>query len=118
MRKSALVSVPLLLVVLLSGCAGPGADQASNPLKDLEGVVDLIPWAKSIASDATAEQLTARVDEITAGLSSLQIPDATRADIEARLKALSAGVAADPANVAAHVTELNAIIDEVKAAVQ
>ena len=118
MRWRAGVIVPLLLAVLLSGCAGPAADQGSNPLKDLEGVVDLIPWANSVASDATAEQLTARVEEITAGLPSLDIPDATRADIKARLTALSSAVAADPANVATHIAELNAIIDEVKAAVQ
>lgn len=118
MRRRAGVIVPLLLAVLLSGCAGPAADQGSNPLEDLEGVVDLIPWAKSIASDASAEQLTARVEDITAGLPSIDIPDSTRADIEARLTALSSAVAADPTNVAAHVAELNVIIDEVKAAVQ
>jgi hypothetical protein len=118
MRKRAVVVVPLLLVALLSGCAGLTADPGSNPLKDLEGVGDLIPWAKSIAADASAEQLTARIAEITAGLPSLDISDAVRADIEARLKALGAAVAADPANVAAHAAELNAIIDEVKAAVQ
>ena len=117
MTKRSVVAIPLLLVVLLSGCAGPAGDQGSNPLKDLEGVVDLIPWAKSVAADATAEQLTARVDEVIAGLPSLDIPEATRADLEARLTALGAAVAADPAN-AAHVAELNAIIDEVKAAVQ
>jgi hypothetical protein len=118
MTKRSFVAIPLLLVVLLSGCAGPAADQGANPLKDLEGVVDLIPWAKSVASDATAEQVTARVDEVIAGLPSLDIPEATRADLEARLTALGAAVAADPANAAAHVAEINAIIDEVKAAVQ
>ena len=118
MRKPAVVAVPLLLVVLLSGCAGPDGEQGSNPLKDFEGVVDLIPWAKSIGSDATAEQLTARVDEIVTGLPSLDIPDAARADLEARVKALGEAVKADPADTAAHVAELNAIIDEVKAAVQ
>jgi hypothetical protein len=118
MRKRAVVVVPLLLVVLLSGCAGPAGEQASNPLKDLEGVVDLIPWAKSIASDASADQLTARIDEIIAGLPSLDISDASRAELEARLKDVGEAVAADPANAAAHVAELNTIIDEVKAAVQ
>jgi len=118
MRKPAVVAVPLLLVVLLSGCAGPAGEQGPDPLKDLEGIVDLIPWAKSIAGDATAEQLTARVDEIIAGLPSLDIPEAARADIEARVKTLGEAVKADPADTAAHVAELNAIIDEVKAAVQ
>jgi hypothetical protein len=118
MRKPAVVAVPLLLVVLLSGCAGPAGEQGPNPLKDLEGVVDLIPWAKSIAGDATAEQLTARVDEIMAGLPSLDIPDSARADVEARVTALSEAVKGDPADTAAHVAELNAIIDDVKAAVQ
>jgi hypothetical protein len=117
MRMRAVVAVPLLLIVLLGGCAGPAGEQGSNPLKDLEGVVDFVPWAKSIAADAAAEQLTARVEEITAGLRSLDISDTTRADIETRLKALGAALAADPANAAAHIAELNAIIDEVKAAV-
>ena len=118
MGKRAGIVVPLLLAVLLSGCAGPVVDQGSNPLKDLEGVVDLIPWAKSIASDASAEQLTARIAAISAGIPSLDISDTTRADIEARLKKLSEALAADPANAAAQVGELNAIIDEVRAAAQ
>ena len=117
MNKRAIV-VPLLLAALLTGCAGTAADDGSNPLKDFEKVIDLIPWAKSIAADASAEQLTARIAEITAGLPSLDISDAERTAIEARLKALSDALAADPNNPAVHVAELNAIIDEVKAAVQ
>ncbi|MET0888424.1 MAG: hypothetical protein ABWX92_18465 [Mycetocola sp.] len=118
MSKRAFVVVPALLVLVLGGCAGPAADEGSNPLKDFEKVIDLIPWAKSIAGDASAEHLTARIAEITAGLPSLNIPDATRADVAARLKAVSDSLLADPSNTAAAVTELNAVIDEVKAAVQ
>ncbi|WP_091705859.1 hypothetical protein [Microbacterium sp. cf046] len=107
----------MLLVVLLGGCAGP-ADGGSNPIEDFEKVIDLIPWAKSIAADATAEQVTARIAEITAGLPSLDITDAERSAIETKLTALSDAVAANPSDTAAHAAELNAIVDEVKAAVQ
>ena len=82
MSKTAIVVAPLLVVALLGGCAAPAPDQ--GPLKDLESVIDLIPWAKSVAADASADQLTARIAEITAGLPSLDIPDATRTEVESR----------------------------------
>ena len=109
--------MPFVLVAVLAGCAVP-ADAPSNPLNDLEKVIDLIPWAKSVAAEATAEQVTARIAEATAGLPSLDIPEATRSEIESRLTALSAAVSADPGKMAAHANELNAILDEIKAAVQ
>jgi len=116
MRKPAMIVVPLILVVLLGGCATPMPGQGTNPLNDLEKVVDLIPWAKSVAAGASAEQLTARVAEISAALPSLDIPQATRADIEARLGELTASVLADPSNAGSHASELNAILDEIRAA--
>lgn len=117
MVRRAGVVVPLLAAVLLTACAGPTADGGPQPLDGFEKVIDLIPWAKSIAADASAEQLTARIAEISAGLPSLEIDDATRTDIQNRLTSLSASLAADPGSASAHVDELNAIIDEVRAAV-
>jgi len=81
MRKPAIIVVPLLVAAFLSGCAAPAPGQGTNPLKDLESVIDLIPWAKSIAADASAEQVTARILEISVGLPSLDISDATRAGL-------------------------------------
>lgn len=118
MGKSAIIVVPLLFAALLSGCAVPAPDQSTNPLKDLDSAIDLIPWAKSVAADASAEQLTARIAEISAGLPSVNLADATKTDVQNRLSALGEAVAADPSNAAAHVAELNGIIDEIAAAVQ
>jgi len=118
MRKPALIVAPLLLAAMLGGCAAPGAEPGSNPLNDIEKVIDLIPWAKSIAADASADELTGRIAEITAGLPARDIPEATRTEIQDQLKALDAAVCADPGNAAAHVSELNAILDDVKAALQ
>ena len=73
MRKPALVVVPLLLAALLGGCAAGSDEPPSDPVSDLEKVIDLIPWAKSIAADASADELTARITEITADLGSLDI---------------------------------------------
>jgi len=115
MRKPAMIVVPLIVVALLGGCA-PMAGQGANRLNELEKVIDLIPWAKSVAADASSQQLTARVGEIRAGLPSLDIPAATRADIEARLNELAESLLADPSSAGAHASELNAILDEIRAA--
>jgi hypothetical protein len=118
MSKPTMAVVPLLIAALLGGCTAPVPDLSDNSVEDLQNVIDLIPWAKSVAGDASTDQLSARIAEITAGLPSLDIPDATRTEVGSRLKVLSAAVLADPSNAAAHATELNAIIDEMKAAVE
>lgn len=116
MRTHARLIVPVLAVALLSGCAAPGAGEGSNPLSDVEKVIDLIPWAKSVAADADANTVAQRIEEIKAGLPSLDIPPATRTEIERRLAELSAAVRANPSDAEAHVTELNAILTDIAAA--
>ena len=115
MNRPAIVVVPVLVAALLGGCAVSPAEQPANPVQDL---IDIIPWAKSVAADATADELTARIAEITARLPTLDISDARRAEIERKLKALDAAIRADPSNLAAHATELNAILDEIKTALE
>ena len=115
MNRPAIVVVPLLLVSLLGGCAVSPAEQPSNPIQDL---IDIIPWTKSVAADASADELTARIAEITAGLPTLDIWDAKRAEIEGKLRAMDAAIRADPSNLAAHATELNGILDEIKTALE
>ena len=114
MKRPARLVAPLLLVALLSGCAVAPAGQGSNPLQDL---VDIIPWAKSVAADATAEEVTARIAEISAQLPTLDIPEGTRTELEAKLKALAAAIRAEPGNVAAHIAAANEVIDDIKAAI-
>ena len=116
MSKPRMAVVPLLIAALLGGCTAPVPDLGDNPVDDLQNVIELIPRAESVAADAGTDQLTARISEITAGLPSLDIPDATRTEVESRLKALGIAVLADPPEAAAHATDLNAIIDEVKVA--
>ncbi|WP_314502652.1 hypothetical protein [uncultured Microbacterium sp.] len=82
----------------------------------MSDLIDLIPWAKSVAGDATVQELTSRIAEVTAGLSSLDIPEADRAALQARLTALGAAIAADPSEVAKHADELNEILDDIRAA--
>jgi hypothetical protein len=113
MKKRGLFVAPILLVVLLGGCTVPAPDPSSNPLTD---VIDLIPWAKSVAGDASAQELTARIAEVTAGLSSLDVSDSERAELQGRLSQLGQAIAADPADVAAHAAELNAILEDIRAA--
>ena len=115
MNRPAIVVVPVLLAALLGGCTVSPAEQPANPVQDL---IDIIPWAKSVAADATADELTARIAEITAGLPTIDISDAKRAEIEGKLRAMDAAIRADPSNLAAHATELNAILDEIKAVIQ
>ena len=115
MRKPSWLIAPLLLVALLGGCAVPVPAASSNPVSDL---IDLVPWAKSVAGDANAQELEARIAEITARLPELDISDAERAEVAARLQKLGAAISADPADSAAHAAELNAILDELKAAAQ
>ena len=115
MRKPSWLIAPLLLVALLGGCAVPVPAASSNPVSDL---IDLIPWAKSVAGDATAQELQARIAEITARLFELDISEAKRAEVAARLQTLGAAVVAEPADSAAHAAELNAILDELRAAAQ
>ena len=115
MRKPSWLIGPLLLVAMLGGCAVPVPAASSNPVSDL---IDLIPWAKSVAGDATAQELQARIAEITARLPELDISEAKRAEVAARLQTLGAEISADPADSAAHAAELNAILDELKAAAQ
>ena len=115
MRKPSWLIAPLLLVAMLGGCAVPVPAASSNPVSDL---IDLIPWAKSVAGDATAQEVEARIAEITARLPELDISEAKRAEVAARLQTLGAAVVAEPADSAAHAAELNAILDELKAAVQ
>lgn len=116
MRAPVRFLVPVVAVALLSGCAAPVADEGSNPLSDVEKVIDLIPWAKSVAADADANTVLERIEEIKAGLPSLDIPAATRTDIERRLSEVGDAVRADPSDAAAHVAELNTILAEVAAA--
>ena len=76
-------------------CGAIGRPGLEPPIRD---VIDIIPWAKSIAADASANELTARIAEISAGIPTLDIPDAARTEIEDKLKALKAAVLADPGN--------------------
>ena len=115
MRKPSWLIAPLLLVALLGGCAVPVPAASSNPVSDL---IDLIPWAKSVAGDANAQELEARIAEITARLPELDISDAERAEVAARLQTLGAARSADPADSAAHAAELNTILEELRTAVQ
>ena len=78
----------------------------------MSDLIDLIPWAKSVAGTATAQELEARIAEITARLPELDISEAKRAELAAKLQALDAAVVAEPAESAAHIAELNAILDE------
>jgi len=115
MRKPSWLIAPLLLVAMLGGCAMPVPAASSNPVSDL---IDLIPWAKSVAGTATAQEIEARIAEITARLPELDISDAKRAEVAGQLQTLGAAVVAEPADTAAHAAELNAILGELKAAVQ
>ena len=91
----------------------PTPDPSSNPVSEL---IDLIPWAKSVAVDASAQELTARIAEVTTRLSTLDVSEAERAELQSRLVALGEAIATDPANVAAHAAELNAILEDIRAA--
>ena len=115
MRKPAWLIAPLLLVAILGGCAGPEPAVSSNPVGDL---IDLIPWAKSVAGDATAQEIEVRIAEIMAWLPELDISEAKRGEVAATLQTLGAAVVAEPADSAAHAAELNVILDELRAAVQ
>ena len=99
---------------MLGGCAVPVPAASSNAVSDL---IDLIPWAKSVAGNATAQELEARVAEVAARLSELDISDAKRAEVAGRLQTLAATIVADPVDSAAHAAELNVILDDLKAAV-
>lgn len=116
MRTPARLLVPVLAVALLSACAVPGPGEGSNPLSDAEKIVDLIPWAKSVAADADANVVVQRIEEIKVGLPSLDIPAATRTEVERRLAELGDAVQTDPSDAAAHVAELNAILTDIAAA--
>src|SRR4051794_11396393 len=93
MRMSKLLVMPLVLVALLSGCAVPAPNQVPNPIQSM---IDLIPWAKSVADTASAEDVTARIDEISATLPTLEASQATKNEVAARLTALRAAVVAHP----------------------
>ena len=114
MRKPSWLIAPLLLVAMLGGCGVPVPAASSNPVSDLIG---LIPWAKSVAGDATAQEIEARIAEISVRLPELDISEAKRAELAGKLQALDAAVVADPAESSAHIAELNAILDALKAAV-
>jgi len=115
MGKLKLLALPIILAATLTACAVPAADQGSNPIQDL---IDTIPWARDVADTASAQELAARVDEISATLGRLDISEAARSDIQARLKALGADLAAQPSETQARVDELRDIIAEIAAAVQ
>ena len=115
MGKLKLLALPLILAATLSACAVPGADDVSNPLQDM---IDTIPWARDVADTASARELTARVDEISATLGSLEVSEAVRSQIEARLTALGAQLATNPSQTPAHVDELRDIIADIAAAVE
>jgi hypothetical protein len=115
MRKPSWLVAPLLLAAMLGGCAVPVPAATDNPVSDL---VDLIPWAKSVAGTATAHEIDARIAEITARLPELDISDAKRAEVAGKLQTLQAAIVAEPADTAAHAAQLNEILDELKAAVQ
>ena len=115
MGKLKLLALPLILAATLTGCSVPGAGDASNPIQDL---IDTIPWARDVADTASAQELAARVDEISATLDSLEISETARSEFQARLKALSVDLAARSSETQAHIDELRAIIAEIAAAVE
>src|SRR6478735_9053556 len=110
MAKLKLLALPLILAATLTACAVPAGDDVSNPIQDM---IDTIPWARDVADTASAQELTARVDEISATLGSLEISEAARSDIQVRLKPLSADLAANPSATKAHVDELRKIIADI-----
>jgi hypothetical protein len=114
--KRRVLVVPLVLTALLSGCAGAPADRGSNPLDDLKKVVEIAPWAKSIADNASAQEVQARVAELQATLSTLDVPQETKDEAAKRLAALSAELTTNPDAGKAAVTELRAIIGALRAA--
>src|SRR6188474_2162753 len=109
MRKPSWLIAPLLLVAMLGGCAVPVPAASSNPVSEL---IDLIPWAKSVAGDATAQEVQTRIAEITARLPELEISEAKRVEVAGRLQTLGAAVVAEPTDAASDAAELNAILDE------
>ena len=115
MRKPPWLIAPILLVAMLGGCAVPVPAATDNPVSDL---IDLIPWAKSVAADATAQELQARIAEISARLPELDISEAKRAEVAGKLQSLGSSVVANPADSAAHAAELNAILDDLRSAAQ
>lgn len=111
------VATPLVVAAILAGSVGCAPDQGRNPVDDLVHVVDLIPWARSVADIASAEQLSARIEELRATLPGLDIPDATKAALTARLEALKADAQAHPTEFKANAVKLGTLIEDVKAAV-
>ena len=100
---------------MLGGCAVPVPAASSNPVSDL---IDLIPWAKSVAGDASAQELKRGSRRSLRGFLSWMSRRRSVPRWRQAGRRSATAIAADPTDVAAHAAELNAILDDIRAAAQ
>ncbi len=108
-----LTALALAATLALTGCAA--SDTADNPLSD---IVDIAPWAQEIADNASVDQITERIEELKSSLPDLDIPEETKAEIEARIDQLVTDVQEDASNLPEHIAELQKIVEDLTNAAQ
>lgn len=108
-----LTAIALAATLALTGCSAPNV--ADNPLSD---VVDLVPWAQEIADNASVDQVNARIEELKSTLPDLDIPEATKAEVEAKLDQLVTDLQQDASNLPEHIASLQKIVEDLTAAAQ
>lgn len=118
-----------LTIIGMLAFAGCSAEpQATEPTEttvvvvigadDIETIDDGIAWARSLDSTATAAELSAGIDRIGDLVPDLDIWFATNNKIGVALIELNTEVLEDPGDAGTKVDDLNAIVDDIEAAIE
>lgn len=125
--KTKLAAAALAFTFALTGCAATApasepepAVAAEAPIEaaDIETIDDGIAWARSLDDTATADELSEGLNQISGLVPELDIWFQANNEIGRDLISLNVDVLANPADAGTKVDDLQAIVDDIEAAIE
>lgn len=126
--RATVLSVLIVSTLVLSGCgtaSAPTAEPSASATAesrfqavDIVTIDDGITWARGLGDWATATELSNGINKIGALVPEQDIWFATSNQIGSDLISLNLAIQEDPDNAAMKVDDLNAIIDQIEAAIE
>lgn len=129
MHRSVRIAVAAAALLALTACApSTGTTTEQSPLAsaapaaieatDIVTMDDGVAWARSLTADAPATEISTGMGALMDLVPEQDIWFATNNEIGRELNALNAEVLSDPEDAGTKVDDLNAIVDDIEAAIE